>query len=62
MDKGAERAAPTGQQILCSVVRFGANPWIQIVETRGFDAARRVIADLHAGKADPQQGHVVRLS
>jgi hypothetical protein len=43
-------------------VRDPANPWIRIVETQGFHAAQRLIADLHAGRADPQRGHVVRLS
>ena len=43
-------------------VRDPANPWISIVEARGLDAARRVIADLCAGHANPELGHVVRLS
>jgi hypothetical protein len=43
-------------------VRDPANPWVRIAEARGFDAAQHLIADLHAGKADPQQGHIVHLS
>lgn len=36
-----------------------SNPWIEIVESRGYDAAARIIEDLHAGRADPMQGHIV---
>ena len=38
-----------------------ANPWMRVVEHSGFDAAARVIADLHAGRADPLEGHIVVL-
>lgn len=38
-----------------------ANPWMRVVEHAGFDAAAGVIADLHAGRADPLEGHIVVL-
>jgi hypothetical protein len=41
--------------------RDPASPWIRLVEARGFDAAQRIIADLHAGKSNPEHGHVVLL-
>ena len=37
------------------------SPWIRVETHRGFDAARRVIADLAAGNTDPLAGHVVLL-
>jgi hypothetical protein len=43
-------------------VRDSKNPWIEVVETRGFDAARQLIAELADGRAEPQRGHVVRLA
>ncbi|MCJ0762382.1 DUF2855 family protein [Variovorax terrae] len=36
-------------------------PWMQVVEHRGFEAAQALIGDLHAGRTDPLQGHVVVL-
>ena len=36
-------------------------PWMTVVESRGFEAARRTIAELHAGRSDPRAAHVVRL-
>jgi len=38
------------------------NRWMQIVEHQGFEAAQRLIADLHAGRSAPIEGHVVRLA
>lgn len=38
-----------------------AQPWLRVVEHRGLEAARSVIAELHDGKADPAVGHVVVL-
>lgn len=35
--------------------------WLRVTEHQGFDAAARVIAELCAGRADPQLGHVVAL-
>lgn len=37
------------------------NRWMQLAESEGFEAAQRVIADLHDGRIDAQQAHVVRL-
>lgn len=37
-------------------------PWMQLAEHRGFEAAQALIAELHAGRIDPLQGHVVVLS
>lgn len=38
-----------------------AHPWMTVREHTGFDAARQLVADLHAGRIDPQLGHVVVL-
>ncbi|MGA0613104.1 DUF2855 family protein [Caldimonas sp. KR1-144] len=38
-----------------------SDPWIAVVEHRGFDAARQVIAALCAGTLDAQQGQVIVL-
>jgi hypothetical protein len=38
-----------------------ANHWMRVVEHHGFESARRLIADLHAGKTAPVEGHVARL-
>ena len=39
----------------------GARPWMRVVEHSGFAAAQALIEQLHAGRADPQDGHVVVL-
>ncbi|AKJ27338.1 DUF2855 family protein [Caldimonas brevitalea] len=36
-------------------------PWMQVVEHQGFEAASRLIEALHAGRVDPREGHVVVL-
>lgn len=36
-------------------------PWMQVQEHQGFAAAQALVEDLHAGRIDPQQGHVVIL-
>ena len=38
------------------------NPWMQVQEHQGLQAAQQLIAELHAGRIDPQIGHVVVLS
>ena len=38
-----------------------ANPWMQIVENHGFAAAQQLIDDMHGGRTNPLQGHVVVL-
>lgn len=38
-----------------------ADPWMSLVESHGFDAAQTLIADLHAGRTQPRDGHVVLL-
>lgn len=38
-----------------------ARPWMRVVESRGYAAAQELIAKLHAGSADPREGHVVVL-
>ena len=43
-------------------LRDARNPWMTVEEHAGFDAARNLIADLHAGRIDPAVGHVVVLS
>jgi len=35
--------------------------WLRVAEHSGFAAAQGLIADLHAGRADPLLGHVVNL-
>lgn len=42
-------------------VRDPASPWMQVAEHRGFEAAQALITDMHAGRIDPLQGHVVLL-
>jgi len=37
------------------------NTWMRVVEHAGLESAQQLIADLHAGKAEPVDGHVVRL-
>jgi hypothetical protein len=39
-----------------------ARPWMAVREHAGFEAAQKLIADLHAGRIDPQLGHVVVLA
>jgi hypothetical protein len=39
-----------------------SQPWMALQEHAGFEAAQRLIADLHAGRIDPSAGHVVVLS
>lgn len=39
----------------------GPQPWMALREHRGLEAAQALIADLHAGRIDPQAGHVVVL-
>jgi len=36
-------------------------PWMQLTEHHGFAAAQALIAELHAGRINPRQGHVVLL-
>jgi hypothetical protein len=38
------------------------NRWMTLAQGEGFAHAQAVIADLHAGKVDPRQAHVVRLA
>ncbi len=35
--------------------------WMHVAETRGFKAAQQLIEDLHAGRSEPRNGHVVIL-
>lgn len=42
-------------------VSDASDPWMQVREHQGFEAAQRLIDDLHGGRMDPQQGHVVVL-
>lgn len=35
--------------------------WLDVIESRGFSAAQRVIEDLYAGRSEPRLGHIVRL-
>ena len=37
-------------------------PWLQVKAHYGFEAAGRLVADLHGGRADPHFGHVVVLN
>ncbi|HXE49583.1 MAG TPA: DUF2855 family protein [Ramlibacter sp.] len=39
-----------------------SKPWMSIREHSGFEAAQRLIEQLHAGRIDPALGHVVVLS
>ncbi|MDT4817011.1 hypothetical protein FQZ97_500760 [compost metagenome] len=37
------------------------NRWMTLAQGRGFAHAQAVIADLHAGRVDPREAHVVRI-
>jgi Protein of unknown function (DUF2855) len=39
-----------------------ANPWMDIIEHKGMEVAQRLIADMHGGRMNPRQGHVVVLA
>lgn len=39
-----------------------ARPWMQVQEHRGLEAAQQLIGELHAGRIDPRDGHVVVMS
>jgi hypothetical protein len=36
--------------------------WMSVAENHGFAAARQLIEELHAGRSDPLQGHIVLLN
>lgn len=38
-----------------------AEPWVRVVESRGYDAAAKITADIFEGRADPAEGHIVVL-
>jgi hypothetical protein len=38
-----------------------ARPWMSVVENKGYAAAQVLIEQLHAGRTDPREGHVVAL-
>lgn len=42
-------------------VSDAGRPWVRLREHHGFDAAQALIDDMHGGRIDPQQGHVVVL-
>lgn len=39
-----------------------AQPWMRVREHQGLEAAQQLIGELHAGRIDPEIGHVVVLS
>ncbi len=47
------------QKAFISELGAPGNAWMRVVEHPGFEAAQRLIADLHDGKAAPIDGHVV---
>ncbi len=47
-------------RFIAEVSRPG-NRWMTLVPSHGLEATRQVIADLHAGRVDPRQAHVVRI-
>lgn len=49
------------QQDFIARISDQSHPWLTVVEARGFEAARDVIAALYANGGDPREGHVVRL-
>ncbi|WP_411884311.1 DUF2855 family protein [Polaromonas sp. YR568] len=42
-------------------VSDAGRPWMKLREHRGFEAAQALIDDMHGGRMDPLQGHVVVL-
>jgi hypothetical protein len=51
----------TAQRGFVERIADRARPWMRVVESRGYAAAQELIAKLHAGGADPREGHVVVL-
>jgi len=49
------------QQRFIAHLSAPGNRWMHVVEHQGFEAAQRLIAELHAGRTAPIDGHVVRL-
>ncbi|MCU6433791.1 DUF2855 family protein [Undibacterium sp. Jales W-56] len=37
-------------------------PWMEVVESHGYEEAQQLIAAMHAGKIDPRKGNVLRLA
>jgi len=38
------------------------DPWMRLVQSRGFAAVQKLVEALHAGRSDPREGHVVVLA
>ena len=49
------------QQRFIAHLSAPGNRWMQVVRHQGFEAAQGLIAQLHAGRAAPVEGHVVEL-
>lgn len=49
------------QRAFIERISDAGQPWMQVQEHQGFAAAQTLVQDLHAGRIDPQQGHVVIL-
>ncbi|WP_010466654.1 DUF2855 family protein [Acidovorax radicis] len=49
------------QRAFIDRVSHASPPWMRVREHQGLAAAQALIADIHAGRIDPQEGHVVVL-
>ena len=55
----SSRSSTTAQLGFIRRISDAAHPWMNVVESRGFAAAQELIGQLHAGRTDPRDGHVV---
>ncbi len=55
------KLAAAWQQFMVPVTRADA-PWLKVVTAEGFDASMAAMAEVIAGKARPEEGHVLSLS
>lgn len=56
------RRLDAAQRAFIRRVSDPARPWLEVHEHRGFDAARALVASMHAGRIDPRAGHVLVLN
>lgn len=49
------------QKAFIAHVGAGHAPWLKVVEHHGFEAAARLVEQLHGGRVAPAEGHVVTL-
>lgn len=60
--EGFEQRLQATQTAFLRTISDPQQPWMRIRHGQGFAAASAVIAELHAGRADPREAHVVSLA